>query len=207
MEAFTYIWHNRTTGKKYVGYHKGNENDGYICSSKNDEFWLDWGNEDMIFEREIIYRGDMKTAFEKEQDLLINLKRDAHLFYNRARQKKFIFTVDVLNKMRGKDRTGNRNGFYNKNHTEESKQKIARRGKENSMYGRSAIAEQNLKWYTNGVDTKMFTEGLQPTGWIPGRNTFVTSINRVCPICGSIFKARGLGKHVKYCGQKIPYGL
>ena len=66
------------------------------------------------------------------------------------------------------------------------------------------IAEQNLKWYTNGVDTKMFTEGLQPTGWIPGRNTFVTSIDRVCPICGSIFKARGLGKHVKYCGQKIP---
>ena len=31
-EAFTYILHNETNGKKYVGYHKGDENDGYICS-------------------------------------------------------------------------------------------------------------------------------------------------------------------------------
>ena len=199
MEAFTYIWHNTTIGKKYIGYHKGNEYDGYICSSKNDEFWSDWKNPNMIFEREITYRGDMKTAFEEEQFLLKDLKENSHLFYNLARQSNFIFTEEVLQKMRNKDRSGERNGFYGKTHTEESKLKSSKPGKENPMYGRSAITEQNLKWYTDGINTIYITEGTQPEGWILGRSNYKQSFEKECPKCGIILKARGLGIHKKYC--------
>ena len=42
-------------------------------------------------------------------------------------------------------------------------------GKTNPMYGRSAIKEQNLKWYTNGTKTIYVTEGTQPPGFVRGR--------------------------------------
>jgi len=42
-------------------------------------------------------------------------------------------------------------------------------GKNNNMYGRSAISEQNLKWYTNGTKTIYRPEGDQPEGYRRGR--------------------------------------
>lgn len=42
-------------------------------------------------------------------------------------------------------------------------------GKKNSMFGRSAIAENKLRWYTNGFDTIYVTEGTEPAGYIRGR--------------------------------------
>lgn len=37
------------------------------------------------------------------------------------------------------------------------------------MFGRSAVREQNLKWYTNGVEVRYLPEGTEPDGWIRGR--------------------------------------
>lgn len=34
MIAFVYIWNDKLTGRMYIGSHKGNPTDGYICSSK-----------------------------------------------------------------------------------------------------------------------------------------------------------------------------
>lgn len=34
MEAFVYVWTDTGTNKIYVGVHKGDSNDGYVCSSK-----------------------------------------------------------------------------------------------------------------------------------------------------------------------------
>jgi len=34
MEAFVYRWRNSLTREWYIGYHKGTESDGYICSSR-----------------------------------------------------------------------------------------------------------------------------------------------------------------------------
>ena len=42
-------------------------------------------------------------------------------------------------------------------------------GKKNPMYGRSAIKESNMKWYTNGTEDKMFIENEQPDNWYLGR--------------------------------------
>ena len=42
-------------------------------------------------------------------------------------------------------------------------------GANNPMYQRSAVIENNLKWYTNGTDTIYVTKGTQPAGFVPGR--------------------------------------
>jgi len=47
--------------------------------------------------------------------------------------------------------------------------KYNKSGKKNPMYGRSAVTEKNLKWYTNGVDNLYVTEGTQPDDYHRGR--------------------------------------
>ena len=42
-------------------------------------------------------------------------------------------------------------------------------GTNNPMYGKSAIRDNNLKWYTNGVDNIYITEGTQPIEYRKGR--------------------------------------
>ena len=42
-------------------------------------------------------------------------------------------------------------------------------GKNNPMYGRSIAKENNLKWYTDGINNKFISEGTQYDGWYRGR--------------------------------------
>ena len=51
----------------------------------------------------------------------------------------------------------------------EAMKKRDQRGKKNPMYGRSAIRENNMKWYNNGVHESMFVENQQPDGYLTGR--------------------------------------
>ena len=52
MEAFVYSWVNRETGRQYIGYHKGSDDDGY-------EF----------FEIRFILEGLSKRKTEKEDTI------------------------------------------------------------------------------------------------------------------------------------------
>lgn len=42
-------------------------------------------------------------------------------------------------------------------------------GSKNSMFGRSAVVENNLKWYNNGINNIFVKEGTQPNGYVSGR--------------------------------------
>jgi hypothetical protein len=42
-------------------------------------------------------------------------------------------------------------------------------GEKNPMYGRSAIKENNMKWYNDGTADTMFVENEQPDGYVAGR--------------------------------------
>jgi hypothetical protein len=42
-------------------------------------------------------------------------------------------------------------------------------GSNNSMYGRSAVVENNLRWYNNGIENIYVTEGTQPKNYYSGR--------------------------------------
>ena len=43
------------------------------------------------------------------------------------------------------------------------------KGSKNSMYGRSAIVEQNIRWYNDGKDNIYVPAGTEPNGYKPGR--------------------------------------
>ena len=75
----------------------------------------------------------------------------------------------------GKTKTGEKNNFYGRKHSEETKKlmseldKPRNAGALNPMHGRSAVKEQNLKWYTNGINAIYVSEGSQPDGYQRGR--------------------------------------
>lgn len=48
-------------------------------------------------------------------------------------------------------------------------QSVKNSGKGNPMYGRSAVIENNLTWYTNGVNNVYVTKDTQPAGYEQGR--------------------------------------
>jgi len=68
--SFVYILTNQSSGKIYIGYHKGSEDDSYVCSSRNWEFWRDYSDPKMHFKREIVFRGSRQECQEKESELL-----------------------------------------------------------------------------------------------------------------------------------------
>ena len=66
---------------------------------------------------------------------------------------------------------GELNSFFGKTHTKETKELYSkqRKGKSNGMYGRSAISEQNLRWYNDRNKNIYVTEDTEPEGFVRGR--------------------------------------
>ena len=67
-EAFVYKWTNIETGKFYIGYHKGQDDDGYISSGKR--FMASYKANPNKFVREILHRGDAKAMLLLETRLI-----------------------------------------------------------------------------------------------------------------------------------------
>jgi hypothetical protein len=136
MEAFVYTWVNEENGLEYIGYHKGDEDDGYISSSKNDQFWYDYDKG--LLERHILYRGTMEECVEKESNYLKT--RGLDNLYNRNINGKIQMTDDVRKKIsdalsgraqseshilaRSEALKGREGGFKGKSHSASTIQKM-----------------------------------------------------------------------------------
>lgn len=97
-DSFVYIWINLTENKKYIGYHKGDKNDGYICSSANPQFWKDFKNKSIEWERKIIFEGNQHECLKEEQRILKDIDIKSDVWYNNARGTDIIWTNDVKQK-------------------------------------------------------------------------------------------------------------
>jgi hypothetical protein len=81
MEAFVYCWTDHLTGKLYIGSHRGNEDDGYVCSSK--PMMIEYKIRPNDFTRQIIAHGTTEDARELEHQILIATKAaNSDDFYN-----------------------------------------------------------------------------------------------------------------------------
>ena len=127
MEAFVYCWTNLDNGNKYIGYHKGSEDDGYVCSSRSDRFWQDW--ETHSWSRQIIAYGSMLDCQFLERKILGALDIKSNEFYNNSNNLSSMNTPEVNAKRAASHRGMKR--------SELTKQRIAeanRRSKGNCNY-------------------------------------------------------------------------
>ena len=165
-----YLTTNNVNGKKYVGMLSGHKK-YYLGSGK-------------LLTRAIQKYG--KENFTRETLEFCSSEDDL-----RIAEQKWISHFDAVNNPmfynlceggRGGN-TGNYSSMSDvvkktwDNYTEEEKKNrlgdfgrnYDKSGKNNPMYGRSAVTEKNLKWYTNGVDNLYVTEGTQPSDYRRGR--------------------------------------
>jgi len=120
-EAFVYLWHNKTNNRKYVGYHRGTLDDGYISSTSNNSFWKDFDYDE--FQREVIFEGTRDECLKYEQDYLKSIDISSDEWYNNARGAEIIFTQEVKDKIRN-HHLGGTSGMLGKNHSKETKIKL-----------------------------------------------------------------------------------
>lgn len=119
-EAFLYCWTDQVTHKLYVGVHKGIQNDGYICSSK--KMLEEYHKRPEDFKRKIIAEGQFEDMISLETAILCSVNAKINpVFYN----------------MHNGD--GN---FYNKGHTQETKEKIK---SSNTGYSHTAETRKKLR--------------------------------------------------------------
>lgn len=71
-DAFVYMWINKDTGRKYVGYHTGSDNDGYIGSGV--QFLQEYNTSPDRFDRTILARGTTTEMYKLETMLLLLLE-------------------------------------------------------------------------------------------------------------------------------------
>lgn len=92
QEAFVYCWTDHRDNMLYVGYHKGSQDDGYICSSK----WMlnEYNQRSDDFTRMIIAEGTtedchmleksiLKAADAMHSDKFYNMTNGDEKFYNK----------------------------------------------------------------------------------------------------------------------------
>lgn len=122
MEAFVYLWTNKINSRKYVGYHKGSKDDGYISSTSNDNFWKDFDTHE--FERQILFEGTRDECLKYEQDYLKSIDISSDEWYNNARGAEVIFTQEVKDKIRN-HHLGKSSGMLGKTHSAETRKKLS----------------------------------------------------------------------------------
>jgi hypothetical protein len=130
MEAFVYCWTNLDNNKKYVGYHKGSTDDGYICSSLSESFWRDW--DECSWSRQIIAKGTVEDCVILERKILQSLDLKSDEWYNNNCGGSVIFTDEIREKCRNIGEKNPMFGKKGKEHpafgykkTEEAKRTIA----------------------------------------------------------------------------------
>ena len=80
-ESFVYLWINKDTDRKYVGKHKGTNDDGYVCSSES--MLSEYNDCPSRFVRTILAYGTDEEMHELETQLILTLKATkSHLYYN-----------------------------------------------------------------------------------------------------------------------------
>ena len=97
MDAFVYCLTNNSSGHKYVGYHKGSEDDGYVCSSSSDRFWSDYEKDN--FSRQIIAKGSVEDMVSFEKTILENIDLKSDEWYNNSAGGSIVYTKEIRDKM------------------------------------------------------------------------------------------------------------
>lgn len=97
-DSFVYCWTDHLTGKLYVGVHKGQEDDGYVCSSAL--MLEEYEKRPDDFSREIVARGTWSDCTALERSILCSANAAySDDFYNMSNGGGVDYTPEVRAKM------------------------------------------------------------------------------------------------------------
>jgi len=162
FEAFVYKWTDSLNGKIYIGYHKGKESDGYICSSK---YMLEeFKKRPDDFHREILAIGSCEYCYKYEQSEIAALLSSKNPTYNKGIGGTWKMDADVISRI-SKSLSGEKNHNFGKKFSESTRSKISlsRLGKpfnvgnKNPMFGKKQ-SEKHLKWMHENMRVRIKTE-------------------------------------------------
>lgn len=146
-EAFVYCWTDHKNNKLYIGSHKGEICDGYICSSKY--MLAEYEKRPYDFTRQIIAEGNIHDIRKLEAKILdtLNVKINEN-FYNQHNGNGDFYCKGHTEKTRqkmSKTRTGKKLN-YKRTISEDHKNKLheGRRNSKNSKEHNDAIRKYNL---------------------------------------------------------------
>jgi len=114
MDSFVYRWTNLTLDKTYTGWHKGTEDDGYICSSASKQFWDDYNNPGYKWQREILFKGTMPECQLLESQLLDSVDITSESIYNNRNNIMFNLDDQVRAKLKAAALKRGENPAYRK---------------------------------------------------------------------------------------------
>lgn len=121
MNSFVYRWTNLTLNKIYIGWHKGTEDDGYICSSASSQFWDDFNNPNYKWQREILHKGTMPECQLVESRLLDSIDITSDTVYNNRNNLMFNLNDEVRSKLKAAALKRGENPEYRKAQAERTK--------------------------------------------------------------------------------------
>jgi len=204
MDSFVYRWTNKTLNKIYIGYHKGTENDGYVCSSASERFWNDFNNPDYIWEREILHKGPMKECQEVENRMLNELDLTSESVYNQRNNLMFNLDEEVRNKLSVAAKNRNQNPEYIEKLRQASKalwEDPAHRERIKQTHTGKSVSEETKNKIRQARKKQVITKESR----LKSANTIKSKPNITCPHCGS--EGRYLGsmkkRHFDNCKEKI----
>jgi len=143
---------------------------------KNNKNKLNSKTYSLLKKQHSLYQSDLKKIynpmFEKNAKIKISnykkgktLSKETKAKMSAARKgmlKSDITKLKISKALIGKEKSVEHKLKLSKNHADVS-------GSKNPMFGKSAIKEKNLKWYTNGIKNKFIPEHSQSEGWYKGR--------------------------------------
>lgn len=148
-EAFVYCWTDHFTNKLYIGSHKGNPNDGYICSSKymNEEY----NKRPYDFTRQILAEG-MFSDIRKLEEVLLN-------------------TMDVKNDDQFYNQHNGNGKFFLKHFTKEHREKLSKAFKGKKTGPKSEETKQKMRKPKSDEHKAKFLGNKNAAGIIKSKET------------------------------------
>jgi DNA-directed RNA polymerase subunit M/transcription elongation factor TFIIS len=204
MDSFVYRWTNTTLRKIYIGWHKGSEDDGYICSSASEKFWKDFKNPDYKWKREILFKGTMPECQLFESQLLDNVDITSDAIYNNKNNLRFNLNDEVRAKLRSAAIERGKNPEYRKAQAVRTKIQWAtnpERRRLQSEKAKQQIMTDEIKEKIRHARSKQV---ITKESRVKSATTIKNAPDVKCPHCGST--GRYLGsmkkKHFNNCIHK-----
>lgn len=205
MDSFVYRWTNTTLNKIYIGWHKGAEDDGYVCSSASEQFWEDYHNPSYKWTREILFKGTMPECQLLESHMLDSVDITSENIYNNRNNLMFNLNDAVRAKLKAAALKRGENPEYRKSQAERTRAQWASNPERRRIQSEKAKKQVMTDETKEKIRLARANQVITKESRLKSADTIKNAPDVVCPHCGT--KGRYLGsmmkKHFDNCKGRL----